>query len=88
MEVKLGEKDTENYSEAVWGSKQSHTATVSLKLKIPSQRWGTRKNSPAVRRGWARKLQATDSMKPANNKAGLKWEGGHMSWPARGRAPM
>lgn len=72
MEVKLGEKDTENYSEAVWGSKQSHTVTVSLKLKISSQGWGTRKNTPAVRRGWARKLQARESMKPANKKAWLK----------------
>lgn len=37
MEVKLGEKNTENYSEAFWGSKDSPTITVNLKPKISSQ---------------------------------------------------
>ena len=54
-----------------WGSKQSLTVTVSLKLKIFSQGWGMRKNGSAVRRGWARKCQVRDPINPANKKARL-----------------
>lgn len=37
VQADLGERDTENYSEADLGWKQSHTITMSLKLKASSQ---------------------------------------------------